>query len=323
MLPRSPTDGQVVSSRYHPIDLKIPESLHDNIILLYGESGKTWLRDLPFIVSKYTDKWRLGTLMPFAGLTANFVARSRDACGRPVVVKISPGTHYNCEVNALLTFAGKAYARVYERCESDGIYLMEGLLPGTPLSSLGYAGDVHATEAFCKILRISAKVKPPPLIHFKSLMDFRETLLLWQRKFPLEGPFGKILYRALERFDFLAQTTRETFLLHGDLHQDNILDCGGGWKAIDPKGFVGDPVFEVACFLRNPESLLSSVQDIRPILEQRVQVISQHLSFDKNRILSFGIFGAALAICWYLEDHGSVPEHTLKVAQVLSDILNS
>ncbi|MAP24643.1 MAG: hypothetical protein CMM87_03820 [Rickettsiales bacterium] len=37
----------------------------------------------------------------------------------------------------------------------------------------------------------------------------------------------------------LLDATAETFVLHGDLHLDNILSHNNNWVAIDPKGSRG------------------------------------------------------------------------------------
>ena len=60
----------------------------------------------------------------------------------------------------------------------------------------------------------------------------------------------------------------EPLLLHGDLHQGNILAAGRApWLAIDPKGVVGEATYETAALLHNPaealdvpDPLLGSVQ---------------------------------------------------------------
>src|SRR5690606_23152783 len=62
----------------------------------------------------------------------------------------------------------------------------------------------------------------------------------------------KILIKARILRDELIATSHKTVLLHGDLHHDNILKNSDGWVVIDPKGFIGDPVYEVAAFIRNP-----------------------------------------------------------------------
>jgi len=39
----------------------------------------------------------------------------------------------------------------------------------------------------------------------------------------------------------LAKISALPVLLHGDLHQDNILSHGDDWLVIDPKGVIGFP----------------------------------------------------------------------------------
>ena len=44
----------------------------------------------------------------------------------------------------------------------------------------------------------------------------------------------------------------DQFLLHGDLHHDNILlGESGVWRVIDPQGVVGAPVLECGRFIQN------------------------------------------------------------------------
>lgn len=41
-------------------------------------------------------------------------------------------------------------------------------------------------------------------------------------------------------------------LLHGDFHHDNILlSNNGDYVIIDPKGVIGDPVFDIPRFILN------------------------------------------------------------------------
>ena len=50
----------------------------------------------------------------------------------------------------------------------------------------------------------------------------------------------------------LLQTPNET-VMHGDLHQDNVIfDASDGiWKVIDPFGVIGDPVYEFTPFMKS------------------------------------------------------------------------
>lgn len=52
--------------------------------------------------------------------------------------------------------------------------------------------------------------------------------------------------------DELEDSKPSETLLHGDLHHGNILRGESGWVAIDPKGLLGDPSFEITGYIRNP-----------------------------------------------------------------------
>lgn len=68
-------------------------------------------------------------------------------------------------------------------------------------------------------------------------------------------------------------------LLHGDLHHDNILLAEDGtYKIIDPKGVVGDPVFDVSRFVLNEfdaeptEPTYRKIVGILHVLSQNLQI---------------------------------------------------
>jgi streptomycin 6-kinase len=48
----------------------------------------------------------------------------------------------------------------------------------------------------------------------------------------------------------ICKTYSRIFLLHGDLHHENILkNENGSYTVIDPKGVIGDPVFDLSRFI--------------------------------------------------------------------------
>ena len=54
-------------------------------------------------------------------------------------------------------------------------------------------------------------------------------------------------------------------LLHGDLHHENILkNENGGYTVIDPKGVIGDPVFDLSRFILDEfrDDLTSEPKDV-------------------------------------------------------------
>ena len=73
-------------------------------------------------------------------------------------------------------------------------------------------------------------------------------------------------------------------VLHGDLHHFNILAAERQpWLAIDPKGVVGEPVYETGALLRNPWPDLLSLPDPGRILARRVDQLAEELGFDRAR----------------------------------------
>lgn len=56
----------------------------------------------------------------------------------------------------------------------------------------------------------------------------------------------------------LVASPASRLLLHGDLHQFNILAAGKEWLAIDPKGLIGERECEIGPLILNPPVLLRS-----------------------------------------------------------------
>ena len=122
----------------------------------------------------------------------------------------------------------------------------------------------------------TAKIpKQPHFFHLKELL----TILDNDLAIPLD-----ILSKARQMRDDLLMSTNRAVLLHGDLHHENILKNGESWLVIDPKGFIGDRVFEVCAFIHNPSpALLEQASPIK-IINDRIQACADLLGFPKQRI---------------------------------------
>lgn len=105
-------------------------------------------------------------------------------------------------------------------------------------------------------------------------------------------------------------------LLHGDFHHDNILlSENETYVIIDPKGIIGDPVFDVPRFILNefeekksPE-LHDKIMEIISTLEKRLNI--------PNEIIKQCLYvETAMGMCWCAED-GSTPE---EYARLLRDV---
>ena len=110
-------------------------------------------------------------------------------------------------------------------------------------------------------------------------------------------------------------------LLHGDLHHDNILAAGDAWLAIDPKGVLGEPAYEVGALLRNFWDRDTSDAVRRQMSARRVAILAETLGFDRRRIAGWGVAQAVLSAWWSYEDHGHGWEWGMAAAAALAPLL--
>jgi streptomycin 6-kinase len=119
----------------------------------------------------------------------------------------------------------------------------------------------------------------------------------------------------------LLASAGEPALLHGDLHHGNILADGpAAWRAIDPKGLVGEPAYEAGALLRNPLPELLAWPDPRRILSRRLDVLAGALGFDRARLRDWGFAQAVLSGWWSFEDHGHGWEPAIACAELLAGV---
>jgi streptomycin 6-kinase len=113
----------------------------------------------------------------------------------------------------------------------------------------------------------------------------------------------------------------ELVLLHGDLHQDNILSAGREpWLAVDPKGVIGEPVFEIGALLRNFLPDILSIPDPKLLMTRRIDQLSAELGFDRDRIHDWAFSQAVLSVLWSVEDTGKFENGGLYFVELLDAI---
>ena len=104
--------------------------------------------------------------------------------------------------------------------------------------------------------------------------------------------------------------------LHGDLHHGNILSSDGrGWLAIDPKGLLGEPAYDLANVFLNPVGMMEVIQDPSRI-DRLADRFARNLGYERRRLLRFAYVHAALSACWTLAEGGD-PAEQLRVATLL------
>lgn len=269
----------------------------NNIVLIYGADGKLWLKELPNLQAKLTYKFGVSDLTPYSELTYNYVAFGLKD-NLPVVLKIGFDIKaIEQEYNALSIFHGNAMVSIVDQDLEKGAILLSRAIPGQTLISLFPNQDKMALEIACKLVTkihqasIPTNHKFPLLSEWLSIIDQN-----WD--FPME--YLKIA-RTLK--NELLNNSKHNVLLHGDVHYGNILSAGNEWLMIDPKGVIGDPLYDMTgCLLREPFNEAMETGYADQLLQQRMEFAAKYAKVDIKVIWNWTYVQTVMSICWSLED---------------------
>jgi streptomycin 6-kinase len=289
------------------------------MVELYGANGSEWLNRLPSLISTCEQRWSLTIHSPFEPLSYNYVAPAVRADGTDVVLKIGfPNPELLTEIEALRLYNGRGIVQLLDADPDQGVLLQERLMPGTPLSYL--ANDEQASSIAAQVMR-QLWTPVPPEHSFPTVAKWAAGLKRLRESFDGgSGPLPASLVSMAETlFAELIDSMTEQVLLHGDLHHENILTAERQpWLALDPKGIVGEPAYEVGALLRNPIPQLLAMPQPGQVLARRVDQLAQELGFDRERVVGWGLAQAVLSAWWSIEDHGHGWEWGIGCAQLLA-----
>jgi streptomycin 6-kinase len=289
---------------------------------VHGEEGEVWLSRLPNIISACEQEWSLQAMAPFENLSYNYIAPAVRADGGEVILKISiPNTELATEIEALQMFGGRGCVRLLAANPKLGALLLERIKPGLQLVNI--SNDSEATRIAARVMRLL----------WRPVLDDHPfpTTDLWalglgkmrQRFCGGTGPLPAYLVeKAGVLFKELHDSMETPLLLHGDLHHENILQAERApWLAIDPKGVVGEPAYEVGALLRNIKPQLLESAPVHQTVARRVDILADELGFDRDRMLRWGLAQAVLSACWCLEDNLDCWEWGIYCAEQIDEIL--
>ena len=288
---------------------------------LYGLDGAAWLERLPALLADYERRWSLTILPPFANLSYNYVAPAIRADGSEAVIKLGfPSRELPAEIAALRYYDGRGIVRLLEADPDQGAQLLERLRPGTLLVSLD--DDEQATAIAAQVMRKLWRPAPPAPV-FPTVARWAEGMGRLRACFGgATGPFPRTLVEQAESlFAELLGSMAAPVLLHGDLHHENILAAQREpWLALDPKGVIGEPAYEVGALLRNPLPRLLVMPQPGRVQARRVDQLAEALGFDRERIRGWGLAQAVLSAWWSYEDGDSDWRPAIACAELLAEL---
>ena len=277
-------------------EMDIPENTRQRIHKYLGDKTDAFMSQIDERLKKYTDIWQLSDLSFMLTDTVNLLFSCESKLYGSCVLKMCiPGPEVATEINCLKAYDGKSYCKLWAFDLIDDVLLLEKVIPGHQMWSVA-----DFTER-ARLMALTVKDLP---IKFDGHGQY-PTYLSWmesiRHKLTVLGNLESVLFyldRAMAIYNNLKQSHHQSCLLHGDLHQENmLLNANGSYTIIDPKGVVDDPVMETARFLLNETPCDESK------LRKMVEIMSPIISVSANDIICSMFIDAALSNSWSMEEH--------------------
>ncbi len=269
-------------------------SFEDTIQRLYGKQGSYWLRHLPEKIHAIAEKHYLSALKPLSNLSYHYVLAGFQG-QQPIILKLA----YNAdslkkEASALKAFNGFGAAQVL--ANEPGWLITTRAIPGNSLKTYFPKRDETAVTIVCEAIQRLHQASIPPA----TFLTIQDWLLALDQEWEISPDD---LHQARQLRDHLLATAAMPVLLHGDLHHENLLQNGDEWLVIDPKGVIGEPIFDVSAFLRNPIPELLQHPEAVAFIQLRVERFADIMGYSRLRIVQWCFVQAVLAQAWALEDN--------------------
>ncbi len=303
--------------------MQLPTSFITTIKNVYKKDGEKFLAVLPFLIQEASQRWGLSDVQPVPNLSFNFVAFAKRG-NEDVILKAGvPNPELTSEMAALKLFNGNGACQLLESDEEHGLLLLERLKPGQMLAELEDDDERTniAVDVMQKIWRKDRNGVTPPLHNkFIQLSNWFNGLKKIRPHFNGgTGPFPKKLLERVESFLPELFADKDVKLMHGDFHHYNILRSERGWLVIDPKGVIGPAGYEIGPLMINPRNSLSDWNNFQIKAERRVSILSERLSWEREKILNWATAHAVLSAWWSIEDNMD-EAYALQCAKIFSEI---
>jgi streptomycin 6-kinase len=299
----------------------LPGEFIERQLKVYGQAGRAWLEGFPSLRDDLRQFWSLTDPQPLSDLSYNYLEYARDPSGRQVVLKIGvPNPELEAEMQALKIYCGMSAVRLLDCDTSRGAMLLERIIPGHNL--LEEQDDAEAIKIASLIMIDLWKPDPDSRV-FPTVGKWCQGIQRYQareRERPGPLPLDQVQRAARLAKELLGDDISPT-LLHGDLHQSNILRGGQNrWLAIDPKGLIGEKTCDVGPLLFNPIPDLMKQPDPRRVVSKRLDILEEMTGLDRSRMIAWSYVWAVLSSIWTVEERGESWDYGIEFARLLKEI---
>lgn len=201
-------------------------------------------------LARYTDLWGLSDFEQIDYYSVNCIFTCASKQYGACVLKIGKNAkETENEHRILREYNGRNFCRVYEADAANGALLIERILPGTQLRA---EPDLDRRLAIFHQVSRGLHIEPADSTAYPTYMGWVGRITDYMRHRDDYMALSEKMAEAEQVCRRLWRDYPNRLLLHGDLHHDNILLGGDArYHIIDPKGVIGDSVFDIPRFILN------------------------------------------------------------------------
>lgn len=284
-----------------------------------GAEWTQWVDRLPWLARDLLEEWVLVPDGRSMHGHASFVLPVRTSGGRAVVLKLGfPDDESEHEHLALQHWQGRGAVELVRADPRRRALLLERL--HEPLTEVD---PIEACEVVAGLYRRLHRPALPQLRRVSTLLDRWSAQL---GALPRNAPMPR---RLVEQALSIARTFRadpatDGVLLHGDLHDGNVLAADREpWLVIDPKPLSGDPHLEPAPMLWNRWDAAVASGDVRSAVRRRFHTLVDGGELDEHRVRDWAVLRAVVNAVWALAERGPLDRdwitRNISVAKAVQD----
>lgn len=286
--------------------------------------GSEFFTNVNGLLGSLTLRWDIYELKLINSFSANLVFKGKSNIHGLIVMKfVSTYEEFIYEANSLKYFNGCGTCKLIDVDFDNKVLLEEFIYPGEQL--VLEKGIEKRLDVFCYLYHQLHKVNHKQLdmlddinteLNYKTYKDwiFRITNYMEQEKSWKEITLH--MKRAKQLYIELSEEFTSVSLLHGDLHYYNILKGINGYKIIDPKGVIGNPIFDIPRYILNEFWDEGDKNKVDEKIEKVFKILSDRLNLSRLTLSKLLYIEGTMAICWCIEDGANIEDkanflHTL------------
>ncbi|MCB0414321.1 MAG: fructosamine kinase family protein [Bdellovibrionales bacterium] len=267
------------------------------------------------LVQDYFKKWELAPIRLIAQTRTSEIIEV-EASNQIYILKVLNEIGRSSERNSpfvLESWNGNGAVKLIKH--SDSALLLEKLLEPNLYELSKNGEEDKASSIFIGIIK---KIHSVRIDSLSGKLPKLDSIFRYFEKTPEDMESKEIFLKAHKIGEQLLKSTKREVVLHGDLHHENVLQrISGEYVCFDPKGYIGDPCYEIATILKNPWDY-PDISENEQICLDRARSFSESLDLSYERIIAFSFVHMCLSVLWSKVGGVGNYQHQLKIASFLS-----